>query len=1562
MFTFWRNSLIHKSPQADARRSGKKRPDSQQAARRAPTRPWLEELETRLVPAGSWTSFVHQAPAGLGTMFAMPDGSIMAQQAGVSNQWFKLTPGPQGDPATYGTWSSLASMGRQRLYFGSNILHDGRVFVMGGEYSGSSGSQDDTNTGEIYDTSTNTWGNIANFPQSKFGDDPTVLLDNGQILCGYILGTQTYLYNPVGNTWTQTGSKLHSDRSDEETWLKLPDGSVLSYDVFNDVDNGHSTAQRYVPSTGQWVDAGTVPVDLSSSTLGDEMGGATLLPDGRAWFVGATGHTAFYTPSTNSWTAGPDLPNGQHADDAPLCALINGNVLVAADGPGATFSPPTHIYEFDPIAKTYTEVDPPPLVGNNSVKAFNCRMLTLFTGQVVLEENQSSQLYAYATGLHSGPQPGWLPAISGISAFTGFSLQPEVVLTGTQLNGLSAGASYGDDAEMDSNYTIVEYQDSSFNWHYAQPFDRSSNGVQTGSTLVSTSYLLPPGISDGAYWVWVSTNGIISKAILNVLMDSSLNNVTLEVDPLNNGLYDVFSGSTLLSQWAIDGFQDPFPGITAVDVTMENSGGTVNIKSTPANVPVNVYGGGASTIVIGNSSSVQGIQGPINLENAPNYNTVYIDDSFDRTTRNVTLSSVTNTTILNGSTGLSGQLSGLAPAPIIWKYADTARVVIQGGTGADTWNVLGIGADTSIVASDADTINVGNAGSVQGITGTLNLENPHFYNTVNINDAADAVTRLVNIATLASNPDDYAILAEPWGQITGLAPGIINFEYADTASVRIETGLGVNNVINVRGTGVTTDIVSRWFGTTVNVGNSGSLASILGTLNIENSVNPVNLNIDDSSDTIAHTVALSNIGPNPDDSEGNDDDWGQVSGLAPASINYEYGDTNNLTLSLGNAANTVNILETGGTGTTTFNVPTRTTFNVGDSGSTSGIVSPLALNDSSASSFLTVNDAADTATQTVTVTSSSVTGMTPAAINFTANDLTSITLDGTSGPDSYIVTAMRNGHDLTINAGAGNNNLTVGNSTDGLGDFTGLIDFVGGIGQNAVTIDDRANSSSTISVIRSGQFERGFGYVNFSGVQKLIVNAGNGGNEIAILDTPVTLTVTVNAGSGGDNVHAGGSLVGTVDSILGPVTVNGQGSNTSFTVFDQSNTAVQTYTVTTTSVKRTGGFATTIANLKSVTVNGSSGGDTYNVESSAVGVPVTINGGAGNDTINLSPNAHNLTNLAALVTVNGGGGNNVLRVNDQNAPAAESYSVTPSAVSRPGSAGVSYSAINSVSVNGGSHGNTFTVSSATSVAMTLNAGTGTDTLVGPNADSTWTINSAGGGKVGLVSFSHFEKIVGGSGMDVFKLTSAGSLTGSLDGGAAPLHKGNWLDYSGLTTAVIVNLKTGSATGIAAGATGKVANIQDVHGGDGGNTLTGNSLGNILIGGNGADTIKGGTGASLLIGHKGIDHVTGGSGGDILIGDSTTFDSMTTANENSLMSILAEWQSADSYATRFHDINTGTGGGLNGPAKLNFGTTVVDDGSADTVTAAASAQALDWFFQGAGDTLHNVETGEHINNN
>ena len=70
---------------------------------------------------------------------------------------------------------------------------------MGGEYSGPNTDNTDINTGEIYDPVANTWTPIANFPQSNFGDDPIETLPDGSVLGGYLLGPQTYIYNPTTN-------------------------------------------------------------------------------------------------------------------------------------------------------------------------------------------------------------------------------------------------------------------------------------------------------------------------------------------------------------------------------------------------------------------------------------------------------------------------------------------------------------------------------------------------------------------------------------------------------------------------------------------------------------------------------------------------------------------------------------------------------------------------------------------------------------------------------------------------------------------------------------------------------------------------------------------------------------------------------------------------------------------------------------------------------------------------------------------------------------------------------------------------------------------------------------------------------------------------------------------------------------------------------------------------------------------------------------------------------------------------------------------------------------------
>src|SRR5258708_2256119 len=62
-------------------------------------------------------------------------------------------------------------------------------------------------------------------------------------------------------------------------------------------------------------------------------------------------------------------------------------------------------------------------------------------------------------------------------------------------------------------------------------------------------------------------------------------------------------------------------------------------------------------------------------------------------------------------------------------------------------------------------------------------------------------------------------------------------------------------------------------------------------------------------------------------------------------------------------------------------------------------------------------------------------------------------------------------------------------------------------------------------------------------------------------------------------------------------------------------------------------------------------------------------------------------------------------------------------------------------------------------------GGGADTLYGSTTDNNWTIDGAGSGEVGAVSFGGFANLVGAANQNnVFTVTSTGSLAGNIDGG------------------------------------------------------------------------------------------------------------------------------------------------------------------------------------------------------
>jgi hypothetical protein len=399
--------------------------------------------------------------------------------------------------------------------------------------------------------------------------------------------------------------------------------------------------------------ASTVNTGNWAATLvsGAELGPPFLRPDGRVFYIGATSDTALYTPpalagnATGTWAAGPTIPLGLGANDAPGAVLPNGHVLFAASatpgfGPGSNTINPvpvgTSLFEYDPASNTINAVTNLPAnlrASLSGVAAFVTRMLVLPSGQLLISDS-TGQPYLYTPA--GGPDPSWRPAVDDIKDDGDGSF----TLTGTQLNGLSEGAAYGDDAQMATNYPIIRLtQARDFGLPlgvrdavtYARTYNWSSSWVATGSTPVSTQFNLPAGTAPGVYRLEVVANGIASRPVLLVVGSGSDDTVDVGIDsvlgvPVDH--YVTLNGTKT--------FFDPgqFSGI---DVITEGGVNTVNVKETTSGVPVTITGGGTDAVNVGDESRVAGIGGDVNINDGPNYATITVDDSLDGDAHGVTL-------------------------------------------------------------------------------------------------------------------------------------------------------------------------------------------------------------------------------------------------------------------------------------------------------------------------------------------------------------------------------------------------------------------------------------------------------------------------------------------------------------------------------------------------------------------------------------------------------------------------------------------------------------------------------------------------------------------------------------------------------------------------------------------------------------------------------------------------------------------------------------------------------------------------------------------------------------
>jgi hypothetical protein len=398
----------------------------------------------------------------------------------------------------------------------------------------------------IYDANLNTWtpSGAKVYPDSS-DEEGWAMTTNGTIL-NYDLfesiatgGSYAETYNPATGAWTSAspsdGSaagfipQLSSPALGYELGplIRLQDGRML-------VVGATQHTAIYNPSTTPlptWAAGPDISGTLNGipAPFGADDAPAAILPNGHVIFAADAGPAVVNSsgnitagskiitniPTTATFqvfwgVSGLGIPSGAYITsvDSPTQVHISANATSTVAGDaiswGGTFSNPTQLFDFNPATNTISPVSPAIPDSNLLYEgAYPTRMLVLPTGQLLFSDS-TAQLWIYTPD--GVPNPAYRPAISGVA----YSGGGNFTLTGLRLNGQSAGASYGDDDQMNSNYPIVRMATSTGKVYYARTSHWSKTGVDGGASSETVNFTLDPAVTPGNYTLVVIGAGIAS--------------------------------------------------------------------------------------------------------------------------------------------------------------------------------------------------------------------------------------------------------------------------------------------------------------------------------------------------------------------------------------------------------------------------------------------------------------------------------------------------------------------------------------------------------------------------------------------------------------------------------------------------------------------------------------------------------------------------------------------------------------------------------------------------------------------------------------------------------------------------------------------------------------------------------------------------------------------------------------------------------------------------------------------------------------------------------------------
>ena len=392
--------------------------------------------------------------------------------------------------------------------------------------------------------------------------------------------------------------------------------------------------------------------------------------------------------------------------------------------------------------------------------------------------------------------------------------------------------------------------------------------------------------------------------------------------------------------------------------------------------------------------------------------------------------------------------------------------------------------------------------------------------------------------------------------------------------------------------------------------------------------------------------------------------------------------------------------------------------------------------------------------------------------------------------------------------------------------------------------------------------------------------------DLTYVGTP-TLTLSLGAGT---DTYTGAGVNGTGTVYTGAVTVYGGEAADILTGGD----GIDTFNGGDANDTITGGLGADV-------LNGDAGDDTF-LEGTVTSGGDVLTGGAGtNDTVSYA-----LRGVAVVVTMGAGANDGEALETDDVTATIETVigstvgdTLTGSALADTISGGNGADTIvggdgNDI-LNGDAGDDILTAGAlATDGVDVFNGGAGTDTVtyaargvavvvdidgVADDGEALETDNVkadvenliGGGGGDTLTGSASANTITGGLGADILNGLAGDDifLEGAVTSGGDTFNGGlgvDLVDYSLRVAALTITMDGVAADdGLALETDDVKADVENVYGGSGPNSITGNDPDNTLVGNAAADTLAGGPGNDTLEGAAAVDNLSGGAGDDILDG-------------------------------------------------------------------------------------------------